>query len=73
MKLQVTLLAVGIAVSAVAVGAEFNRAASVASPQLTSNTTTVASQSSLAQPITSTSKVTLSGLRPAIKGGSGDD
>jgi hypothetical protein len=73
MKLQITLLAVGIAISAGAVGAEFNRAANVAAPQTSSNTTVVASQSSFQQPITSNSKVTLSGLRPAIKGGSGDD
>jgi len=73
MKLQITLLAVGIAVSAGAVGAELNRAANVASPLPSSSTTIVASQSALQQPITTTSKVSITGARPAIKGGSGDD
>ena len=73
MKLQVTLLVVGIAVSAGAVGAEFNRAANVASITQLSGATTVASQSSLNQSITSTSKVTISSTKPSIKGGSEDD
>ena len=73
MKLQVALLAVGIAVSAGAVGAEFNRAANVASATSITSTTTVAAQSSLQQPITSTSKVSISNTKPTIKGGSEDD
>jgi|GEM_PF-3247529 hypothetical protein len=73
MKLQIALLAVGVAVSAGAVGAELNRAANVASPMPSSSTSVVASHASLQQPITSTSKVTLTSLRPSVKGGSEDD
>ena len=73
MKLQVALLAVGIAVSAGAVGAEFHRAANVASVTQISGATTVASQSSLKQTITASSKVSISTSKPTIKGGSEDD
>ena len=73
MKLQVFILAIGVAVSAGAVGAELHRAASVAAVSGVSATPITASQSALQQPLTSTSKITISGARPAIKGGSGDD
>ena len=73
MKLQVSILVIGIALSAGSVSAELHRSASVASATQTAGTTTVASQSSLKQSITTTSKVSLSGVRPSIKGGSGDD
>ena len=73
MKLQVFILAIGIAVSAGAVGAELHRAASVATIAQVTGTPITASQSGLQQPLTTSSKITITGGRPAIKGGSGDD
>jgi hypothetical protein len=73
MKLQVLILAIGVAVSAGAVGAELHRAASVATVTQVTGAPITASQSALQQPLTSSSKITISGARPTIKGGSGDD
>ena len=73
MKLQVTLLAVGIALSAGAVGIELNRSANVTSITQPATGAISASQSSLKQSATSSQASTLSSSRPIIKGGSGDD
>ena len=73
MKLQVALLAVGLFVSAGAVGAEFTRAAHVASVSTSSSTTISANQSSLKQSTPTTSSTITLGAKPSIKGGVGED
>jgi len=73
MKLQILILAVGVAVSAGAVGAELHRAGSAAAVIQPVGSTIATTQSSPRQPLTSSSKISFSGVRPAIKGGSGDD
>ena len=73
MKLQVFILAIGVAVSAGAVSAELHRAATVAAVTQVAGAPIAASQSALQQPLTTSSKITISGARPTIKGGSGDD
>lgn len=73
MKLQVFILAIGVALSAGAVGAELHRAANLATVSGVVGNPIAASQSALQQPLTTSSQITLSGVRPTIKGGSGDD
>lgn len=73
MKLQILILAVGVAVSAGAVGAELHRAGSAAAVIQPVGSTTAATASSPRQPLTSSSKISFSSVRPTLKGGSGDD
>lgn len=74
MKLQAALLAVGLFVSAGAVGAEFTRAANVSSVGIATTNTVSAAKSSLSTGTTSGSASITLGARPSIAGGvSGDD
>ncbi len=74
MKLQVFILAIGVALSAGAVSAEMHRAASVTSIVQTGGSTIAVAQTPLQQPaVTPKSKISISGARPSVKGGSGDD
>ena len=73
MKLQVSLLVVGVALSVGSVSAELHRSAILASATQSTGTTIVTSQSSLKQSVTTPSKTTVTVVRPSVKGGSGDD
>lgn len=73
MKLQIFILAFGIAISAGAVGAEVHRAASVSTVSQVVGTQAAVTQPSLKQAAKAGPKVAVSTVRPAIKGGSGDD
>ena len=74
MKLQIFILAIGIAVSAGAVEAELNRASHSAITTQTVSAPISASQTSLKQTITPAAPALLTGAKPSIKGGlSGDD
>ena len=73
MKLHVLVLAFGVAVSAGAVSAELHRASASATVIQPVGATIASTQSSPQQPITSTSKISISSVRSTIEGGSGDD
>jgi|GEM_PF-2418594 len=105
MKLQISILVIGIALSAGSVSAELHRSASVASLSQSTGTAIVASSSSFQQSVTTKStskkpitvrtthkkliatrstlkqsvatppKISITGIRPSIKGGvsGGDD
>lgn len=77
MKLQIFILAIGIAVSAGAVEAELNRASHSAITSQSVSAPISASQSSLKQsttPAATTTPTLLNGVKPSIKGGNlGDD
>jgi hypothetical protein len=73
MKRHIGILAIGIALSAVAVSAEVHRSAVSHSVPSLSGTTAIASQSSLKEPITTTSTVSITPTRPTIKGGAGNE
>lgn len=73
MKLQIFILAIGVAASAGAVSAELHRAASTTSVVQTATAPIAAAQSALKQSVSTTPSTLSIGVKPSIKGGVGGD